>query len=97
VQPRLVGLDHSGADSVKYFLIALARLDPVGSDEGVATDRLNPRTPQSGSPSIWPWGGIAPSTGTLGDAYDNGLMESVIGLFKDRSASAHRPSTPSPT
>ncbi len=26
--------------------------------------------------------GIAPSTGTVGDAYDNGLMESVIGLFK---------------
>ena len=26
--------------------------------------------------------GIAPSIGTVGDAYDNGLMESVIGLFK---------------
>ena len=25
---------------------------------------------------------IAPSIGTVGDAYDNGLMESVIGLFK---------------
>ncbi|MDX6308373.1 MAG: putative transposase [Nocardioidaceae bacterium] len=26
--------------------------------------------------------GIAPSIGTIGDAYDNGLMESLIGLFK---------------
>ena len=26
--------------------------------------------------------GIAPSVGTVGDAYDNALMESVIGLFK---------------
>jgi putative transposase len=26
--------------------------------------------------------GIAPSIGTIGDAYDNGLMESIIGLFK---------------
>jgi putative transposase len=26
--------------------------------------------------------GIAPSIGTVGDAYDNGLMESVIGLYK---------------
>ncbi len=26
--------------------------------------------------------GIAPSIGSVGDAYDNGLMESVIGLFK---------------
>ncbi len=26
--------------------------------------------------------GIAPSTGSVGDAYDNALMESVIGLFK---------------
>jgi putative transposase len=26
--------------------------------------------------------GIAPSIGTVGDAYDNALMESIIGLFK---------------
>jgi putative transposase len=26
--------------------------------------------------------GIAPSIGTVGDAYDNGLMEGIIGLFK---------------
>ncbi|HEV8526628.1 MAG TPA: integrase core domain-containing protein, partial [Actinomycetes bacterium] len=26
--------------------------------------------------------GIAPSVGTVGDAYDNALMETVIGLFK---------------
>jgi transposase InsO family protein len=26
--------------------------------------------------------GIAPSIGSVGDAYDNGLMESIIGLFK---------------
>ena len=26
--------------------------------------------------------GIAPSIGTVGDAYDNGMMESIIGLFK---------------
>ena len=26
--------------------------------------------------------GIAPSIGTVGDAFDNGLMESIIGLFK---------------
>jgi putative transposase len=26
--------------------------------------------------------GIAPSIGTVGDAYDNGLMETIIGLFK---------------
>lgn len=26
--------------------------------------------------------GITPSIGTVGDAYDNGLMESIIGLFK---------------
>jgi transposase InsO family protein len=26
--------------------------------------------------------GIAPSIGTVGDAYDNALMETIIGLFK---------------
>ncbi len=26
--------------------------------------------------------GIAPSVGTVGDAYDNGLMESIIGIYK---------------
>lgn len=26
--------------------------------------------------------GIRPSIGTVGDAYDNSLMESIIGLFK---------------
>ena len=26
--------------------------------------------------------GIAPSIGTVGDAYDNALMESIIGLYK---------------
>lgn len=26
--------------------------------------------------------GIAPSIATVGDAYDNGLMESIIGLYK---------------
>ena len=26
--------------------------------------------------------GIAPSIGSVGDAYDNALMESIIGLFK---------------
>jgi transposase InsO family protein len=26
--------------------------------------------------------GIAPSIGTIGDAYDNTLMETIIGLFK---------------
>jgi transposase InsO family protein len=26
--------------------------------------------------------GIAPSIGTVGDAYDNGLMEAIIGLYK---------------
>ena len=45
--------------------------------------------------------GIAPSVGTVGDAYDNGLMESVIGLFKTeciRTRLFHRgPYRPSPT
>jgi len=40
--------------------------------------------------------GIAPSIGTVGDADDNGLMESVIGRFKP-SASAPRSSTLAPT
>jgi putative transposase len=26
--------------------------------------------------------GITPAIGTVGDAYDNGLMEGIIGLFK---------------
>ncbi|TSD92789.1 transposase, partial [Skermania sp. ID1734] len=26
--------------------------------------------------------GITPSIGSVGDAYDNGLMESIIGLYK---------------
>ncbi len=26
--------------------------------------------------------GIAPSIGSVGDAYDNGLMESIIGIYK---------------
>ena len=26
--------------------------------------------------------GIAPSIGTVGDAYDNALMEGIVGLFK---------------
>ena len=29
--------------------------------------------------------GIRPSIGTVGDAYDNSLMESIIGLFKTES------------
>ena len=32
--------------------------------------------------------GIAPSIGTVGDAYDNGLMESIIGLFKTECITA---------
>jgi transposase InsO family protein len=33
--------------------------------------------------------GITPSVGTVGDAYDNGLMESVIGLFKTECIGTH--------
>ena len=31
--------------------------------------------------------GIAPSIGTVGDAYDNALMETIIGLFKTEAIS----------
>ena len=45
--------------------------------------------------------GIAPSIGTVGDAYDNALMESIIGLFKTeaspRPSSTTAPTRPSPT
>lgn len=34
--------------------------------------------------------GIAPSIGTVGDAYDNGLMESEIGLYKTELGSCLR-------
>lgn len=40
--------------------------------------------------------GLRPSIGTVGDAYDNALMECVIGLFKTES-SAPRSSTQGPT
>jgi len=39
-------------------------------------------TPRFASPSTLELQRIAPSIGTVGDAYDNGLMESIIGLFK---------------
>ena len=38
---------------------------------------------------------ITPSIGTVGEAYDDGLMESIIGLFQT-SASAPRSTTPAP-
>ena len=34
---------------------------------------------------------IAPSVGSVGDAYDNALAESVIGLFKTEVIRRHRP------
>jgi putative transposase len=37
---------------------------------------------RSASPSTSLWKAFTPSIGTVGDAYDNGLMESIIGLFK---------------
>jgi transposase InsO family protein len=33
--------------------------------------------------------GIAPSIGTVGDAYDNGLMESIIGLYKTEAVATN--------
>ena len=39
-------------------------------------------TPRSGSPSISPLEGIRPSIGSVGDAFDNALMETIIGLYK---------------
>ena len=39
--------------------------------------------------------GIAPSIGTVGDAYDNGLMECLIGLYKTECIRT-RCSTPGP-
>lgn len=32
-----------------------------------------------------PWRGIAASIGSIGDAYDNALAESTIGLFKNEA------------
>ena len=40
--------------------------------------------------------GIQPSIGSVGDAFDNALMETIIGLFK-ADASAPPSSTPGPT
>jgi putative transposase len=43
--------------------------------------------------------GVSGSVGTAGDAYDNAVAESVIGLFKDRADQAPRPwrtAAPSP-
>ncbi len=46
-------------------------------------DRLNsPSTRRSRSPSTLAAAGVNGSVGTVGDAYDNALAESVIGLFK---------------
>ena len=39
-------------------------------------------TPRSGSPSTSPSRASAPRSARVGDAYDNALMESVIGLYK---------------
>jgi hypothetical protein len=39
-------------------------------------------TPRSRSPNTSPRGGIRPSIGSVADAYDNALMECVIGLYK---------------
>ena len=41
--------------------------------------------------------GIRPSIGSVADAYDNALMECVIGLFKTECVCAPRSSTPGPT
>ena len=40
------------------------------------------RAPRSRSPSGWLPQALSASVGTVGDAYDNALAESVIGLFK---------------
>lgn len=41
--------------------------------------------------------GIAPSIGSVGDAYDNAVMESIIGLFKTEAITTPAPTRPSPT
>ena len=49
----------------------------------------------SGSPPTWPRG-IAASIGTVGDALDNALMESTIGLYKTELIKPRRPWQRSP-
>ena len=39
-------------------------------------------TPRSGSPNDWPKPAPHPAVGSVGDAYDNALAETQIGLFK---------------
>ena len=41
--------------------------------------------------------GIAPSIGTVGDALDNALMESTIGLYKTELIDRHRPTWTGPS
>jgi putative transposase len=50
-----------------------------------------PSTPRSGSPKPLPLEGLSASIGTVGDAYDNAVAESVFGLFKNEAAAAGSP------
>ena len=48
---------------------------------------------RSATPSGSPEAGARPSIGSVGNSYDNALAESIIGLFKKRTASAPPSST----
>jgi transposase InsO family protein len=69
------------ASSLGLFT-ATARGTPSSPGSSSITTTPAANTPRCASPSTSPSRASAPSIGTVGDAYDNGLMESIIGLYK---------------
>ena len=51
----------------------------------------DPNTPRFGSLKPWRWQGLSASIGSVGDAYDNAVAESFMGLFKNEAIAAGSP------
>lgn len=45
----------------------------------------------SGTRTPWPFEGLQPSIGSVGDAYDNAAAETVMGLFKNEAVAKDSP------
>ena len=61
------------------------------SDADPPLRRRRRSTPRCSSARPCRWRGLRPSIGTVGDAYDNALAETTIGLYKTECIGADSP------